>query len=283
MVSVSDTRAIPNAHHVHAAVGQVEGDGGEDGSHHGDEDAGGLRQPALQAHDHDQTEHADGQGGPHGLPVGQSRDETRELGPEAVAVHREPEELRELADQDRERQPVHVADDRGLRDQVGDEAQPGDPRERDDGPDEECERRPERDCPGRVALRGDQREDGGGDHRPERRVGPQHQDPRRPEHGVGDKAEDGRVQARDRGEARQLRVGHPLRHQERGQDQPGHDVAAQPPRLVRRQVRQPRRRGGPHGPELRRAAPAFASFTLAPPAGRAKVGPGPVALTTPTG
>ena len=287
MVSVSDTRAIPSAPPASSPMSDSPMSGTVKGgnpwgstpttstprsarskataarmeSHHGDEDAGGLRQPALQAHDHDQPEHADGECGPHGVPVGQSRDETRELGPEAVAVHREPEELRELADQDRQRQPVHVADDRGLRDQIGDEAQPGNAGGRDDGPDEECERGPERDCPRRVALRGDQREDGGGDHRPERRVGPQHQDPRGPEHGVGDKAEDGRVQARDRGEARQLRVGHPLRHQERGQDQPGHDVVAQPTRLVRRQVRQPRRRGGPHGPELRRAAPAFASFT----------------------
>ena len=67
--------------------------------------------------------------------------------------------------------------------------------------------------------RADERDDGRRDHRPQRRVRAQHQDPRRPEDRVADQAEDRRVQARDRRKAGQLRVRHPLRHQQRGQDQ----------------------------------------------------------------
>ena len=49
-----------------------------------------------------------------------------------------------------------------------------------------------------AAARADDREERRRDHRPKRRVGAQDQDPRRPEEGVAEQAEDRRVQAGDR-------------------------------------------------------------------------------------
>jgi hypothetical protein len=50
-------------------------------------------------------------------------DEPAELFDEAVSVDGEAEELGELADQDGQRQSVHVTEHRRLRQQVGDEAE----------------------------------------------------------------------------------------------------------------------------------------------------------------
>ena len=58
-------------------------------------------------------------------------------------------------------------------------------------------------------------------------------------------AEDRGVQAGDRRQAGELGVGHPLRHQQRGQDQPGDHVLGQPARPVGRE-RGESRRGGAH-------------------------------------
>jgi hypothetical protein len=143
-----------------------------------------------------------------------------------------PEELRELADQDRSRQPVHVTDHRRLRDQVGDEAQLAYPREQGHPARQKRERRAERDGALRIPVRRDQRKDRGGDHRSERGVRPEHEDPRRAEERVPQQAEDRGVQAGDRGQPGQLGVGHALRHKQRGQDQAGDGVTGQPTRPV---------------------------------------------------
>ena len=84
-----------------------------------------LGQPALQGDDQRHpADPTDGRGG-HRLPVDQALDEAGDLAEEPVGVDREPEQLRQLADQDGQRQPVHVADHRRPGQQVGDEAQPG--------------------------------------------------------------------------------------------------------------------------------------------------------------
>ena len=63
----------------------------------------------------------------HRLAVGDALDEAGGLVDEAVGVDREAEQLGQLADQDGQGQPVHVADHgSGLRQQVGDEAELGD-------------------------------------------------------------------------------------------------------------------------------------------------------------
>ena len=63
----------------------------------------------------------DGDRGRDGLARGHALDELDQLADEALGVHREPEQLRELAHQDREGQAVHVADLGGLGEEVRDE------------------------------------------------------------------------------------------------------------------------------------------------------------------
>ena len=70
--------------------------------------------------------------------------------------------------------------------------------------------------------------DGRQDQRRHRRVGPEHEHLRRAEDGVGDEAGDGRVEAGDRRQARELGVGHALRDEDGGQHDAGDEVGAQP-------------------------------------------------------
>ena len=132
---------------------------------------------------------------------------------------------------------------RRLRDQVGDEPELADPGHQGDRADHQRQDRAERDRACRVAVRRDQREHGGGDHRPQRRVRAEHQDPRRPEHRIPEQAQDRRVQAGDRRQPGELGVGHALRHQQRGQHQPGDQIPSQPPRLIGGQEPEPRNDG----------------------------------------
>ena len=71
-----------------------------------------------------------GRGAGRRRPSRQPADEPGELADQAVGVHREPEQLGQLADQDGQGQAVHVADHGRLGEQVGDEAEPGDARPR---------------------------------------------------------------------------------------------------------------------------------------------------------
>ena len=84
-------------------------------------------------------------------------------------------------------------------------------------PDDQREHRRQRDRVLGAPVRAEDREDRGRDHRPQRGVGAEDEDPRGPEHGVADQAQDRRVQPRDRGQSREFGVGHPLRHQQRRQ------------------------------------------------------------------
>ena len=60
---------------------------------------------------------------------------------------------------------------------------------------------------------------------PERGVRAEHEDPRRAEDRVADQAQDRGVEAGDGRQPGELGVRHPLRHEQRGQDEPGDDVA----------------------------------------------------------
>ena len=82
-------------------------------------------------------------------------------------------------------------------------------------------------------VRGHQGHDRGEDQRRHRRVGSEHQDPRRPEHRVADEAGDRGVEPGDRREPGQLGVGHALGHQDGRQHEAGDQIGAQPPLLVR--------------------------------------------------
>ena len=126
-----------------------------DRQHDGDEHRGHLRQRPLERRGsrpgpNTPTASAAPTVSPSATPL----HEAAELVDEAVGVDREAEELRQLADEDGQRQPVHVADHRGLRDQVGDEAELARcPPSRVMRADHQRERRGERDRPCRVAVR----------------------------------------------------------------------------------------------------------------------------------
>ena len=105
------------------------------------------------------------------------REERLGLADQAVGVDREAEQLGQLADDDGQGQAVHVPDLGRLGQQVGDEAEMCEPRHRHDDPDEEREDRGQRDRLVRVTAGQRERRDGGRDHRPQRGVGAEHEDP----------------------------------------------------------------------------------------------------------
>ena len=185
---------------------------------------GSARPPALQAHDDAQGQQADAQGAEVGLvEVG---DELAEVHQHVAAVDAEAEELGQLADDDDDRQAGHVAEPDRLREQVGDEAEPGDAGADGDGAHQQ--RQHPRQSHGSLHRACGQRQDDGRDDGAQRRVRAQHQVRRRPERGIGHQAHDRRVQAGDGGQAGQLGIGHALRHQQRREHDGGDQVAAQP-------------------------------------------------------
>ena len=151
-----------------------------------------------------------------------------QLAEERVGVGREAEQLRQLPDDDRDPEAVHVTDLHLFREQVGDEAELAEAEADLDQADEDREHARQDDRRPRVSddQQGrDRSEDQGRD----RGVGPEHEDPRRPEEGVADQAGDRRVEAGDGRQAGELRVGHPLGHQDRGEDDAGDQVGASGP------------------------------------------------------
>ena len=103
-----------------------------------------------------------------------------------------------------------------------------DPRNDRDGAHQQGQHRRQRDRALGIAAGSDDRQDRRRDHRTQGGIRAQHEDSRRPERRVADQAEDRRVQPGDRRQAGKLGVGHPLRHQQRGQHEAGDDVAPQP-------------------------------------------------------
>ena len=160
-----------------------------------------------------------------GVGLAEAVDERLQLAEERVGVGREAEQLRQLPDDDRDPEAVHVADLDLFGEQVGDEAELAEAEADLDQADEDREHARQDDRRPRVS--GDQqRRDRGEDQRRDRGVGPEHQDPRGPEERVADQAGDRRVEAGDRRQAGELRVGHPLRHEDRGEHEPGDQVGA---------------------------------------------------------
>ena len=118
----------------------------------------------LRKHEQDdQHGDADPESSPDRLvEVGEERAHLLE---EAVGVGREPEELRQLADDDGDRQAVHVADLHLAREEVGDESELCYPEADLDDPDEQREHAGELDRLHRVVARDEQWRQGGEDHR----------------------------------------------------------------------------------------------------------------------
>ena len=158
---------------------------------------------------------------------------SRDLVDEAVGVGGEAEQLRQLADDDRDRQPVHVADLHLAGQQVGDEAELADPEADLDERrrSRRASRRARSPFPGSsVAASGTIAAKISGETD---ESGPSTSTRDGPKIGVADEAADRRVEAGDRGQTGELRVGHALRDEDRGEHEPGDHVGAQPRPLVR--------------------------------------------------
>ena len=253
MVSVSDTNVMPIAatsigptspqsvqgkrrpgkplgegtHGVDVEVEQCRDDGGpDDRDQHGWDLLGEAGQD-QQDRQRGETEHERRRVAPV-----EALEELLDLVDEAVGIGREAAELRELPDDDRDRQPVHVADLHLLGEQVGDEAELPDTQPDQDQTDEHGHHPGERDRLPRIVGDDDQRCDGGEDQRRHRGVRSEHQHPRRAHERVADEARDRGVQPGDGWQAGQLGIGHALRDEDRGQHDAGDHILAEPCLLV---------------------------------------------------
>ena len=137
--------------------------------------------------------------GRHDPAVDDPPDEPLDRADHVVRRDGEPEELRQLAGQDHEGDPVHVADPDRPREQVGEEAEARRRREEAEGAGHHRDRRGELDRPARVP--GGERDDHRREERQQRRVRSEHEDPRGSKQEVPDQRADRRVQAGDRGQA----------------------------------------------------------------------------------
>ena len=218
------------------------------GSHHANQDGGDARQ-ALQQQNQRERAGANREDDDVRVSRRDLLDDSPRLAQGTVGGNRKAEELRNLAQQHRQRDAVHVAVADRLRQQLGNEAQTreagrhahdaGDDRHRGTG----CDR------PLRVARR--QRQDDRQNHGRERRVRTQNENAARTEDRVREQRDDGRVEPVDTGHARCLGVRDADRYEHRRHDETGDEVVPQPRRFVLTKNLQP---GSP-----------------APPAGRARL------------
>ena len=208
----------------HAVRREVEQDREGDRGDDGDEDARRPRRDAQEPQDDAEAEQADAER--PGIGLVEVLDEGRRLGDQSAGVGAEPEQLGQLADEDHDRETRQVPGPDRVREEVGDEAELGQAGADGDQPDEDREHPGEGDR--LLLVAGGERQDRRGDHGSERGVRAEHEDGRRSDEGVRDQADDRRVQPRDRRQARELRVGHPLRNEQRDEDDPGDEVAWQP-------------------------------------------------------
>ena len=142
---------------------------------HRNQDAGDPRQPAADRQDHREADQSDRDGGADGIARGEPVHESSDLVDEPIRVHGEPEQFRELSDQDRQRKAVHVADPRRLGEQISDEPELRDPRRDHDRPDDQREHGRQRDGALRTPVRPDDREDRRRDHGTQRRIRTEHE------------------------------------------------------------------------------------------------------------
>ena len=202
---------------LHPLAGQVEVGRGADADDDGHEDGRHLRQGLLQDPHDDQGHDADAKRPEVGRPSEDLLDGRDDLADQPVGRDGEAAQLADLADEDREREPVHVADHRRFGQQVRDEPELGGTGRDHEDADEDRLGRGEDDGPHGVTVGRDQGEDRRGNHRAEGGVRAEDEDAGGAEHGIRNEAHDRRVEAGDRRQARELRVGHALRHEEGGE------------------------------------------------------------------
>ena len=151
---------------------------------------------------------------------------------EALRVGREAEEPRELAHEHDDRDPVEKPDPHGLREQLGEHAEAGEARNDAQHTHQHRQHPGERHRLRRVAASAEEREDRRRDERTERRVRPEHEDPRRTEDRVCEQRGHGRVETGHRREPGELGVRHALGDEQRDQSKTGDHVVARPSALV---------------------------------------------------
>ena len=98
-----------------------------------------------------------------------------------------------------------------------------------------------------LGIAAGQWQDDAQDHRRQRGVRPQHQDPARTEQRIDQQRNDGRVEAINARHAGRHGVGDPHRDQHRRQHQPGHEIMPEPCRLVAQESTQSRQPAPPPG------------------------------------
>ena len=188
MVSVSDTSVIPTAAtssdatspmSVQGTVGrgqplgkganradvEVEDGGGDGGADHRDENRRDRAGEARQHEQHGERDEPDAEG--RGVALVEVGHELAYFLDKGVSVRREPAELRQLPDDDDDRQSVHVADLDLAGEQVGDEAQLANTKPDLDEADQDGEHAGQSDGGGRVVAGHDERGDRGKDQWPE--------------------------------------------------------------------------------------------------------------------
>ena len=218
--------------HGDPVPGQAEHRRRRGGTDDGEDDPGHPRAPAAAHEDHPEGCDADDERRDDSRTLSQAAHERVQLVVHTGRGRGEAEQLRELAHEHDDRDPVEEADADRLGEELGEDADPGEPGRDAEGAHQQREQAGERDGPGRIAVGTEERQQRGGDHGAERRVGAEHEEPRRPEERVGEQGDHRRVQAGDRREPGERRVRHALRHEQDGQHQAGDDVLPRPTPFV---------------------------------------------------
>ena len=146
---------------------EVEHGDGRDREEDGGENAREDRPQALEDQDQRQTGHADCECSADGFAVLDCLGERDCFVDQPVRVDREPEQLGQLADEDGEREAVHVPDLGRLREKVGDEAELEHAGEHSDRADHESKHGGVGDGGLRASVGGHERYKCRGDHRTE--------------------------------------------------------------------------------------------------------------------
>jgi hypothetical protein len=182
----------------------------------GDDDAGGG--PTHEPGDDHHRERAspDTESSHVRRPSGHAAHERQRLRHDPVDVGRKAEQFGQLSHDDRQRDPVEVADPDRLREQVREQPQVEDAERDPKGAGDQSKSPRERD--GAVPIARGEGDDRRRDDGRQRRIRAEHEDSTRPQGRVDEQRDDGRVEPGDRREPGGLRVAHPDRDEDGRQD-----------------------------------------------------------------
>ena len=203
------------AHHADAVRGEVQGRNRQDPQHEHDQRPGHARRDPAQDQDHGQRHQADRER--VGVGVRQLADQLDDLLRQRAAQARHAQDLGQLADDDRDREPSDEARHDGLGEEVRDEPELREPGRDEDHADHQREGGRERQVARRVAPR--QADDDRGGHHGHGGAGGHLEVAARPEDRVDGEGREGGHQPQLGRHAGQPRVGegHRDHHAPRGQ------------------------------------------------------------------